>query len=84
MNSAPYRTLHAPWTDVQVKNLEAYQLNDYVHPYTCGTDQCGRNLVPTPKGWMCLQCSYRQTWCHEAHADYEEWAEFNPFTQEHD
>lgn len=54
--------IYAPWTKAQVNCLQARQ-NDYTaHPYTCGNDSQHENLVPTPIGWVCPDCAYRQTW----------------------
>jgi hypothetical protein len=61
----------APWTEDQVRNLNAWQNNVSYHPYTCGRrDQPGhtwRNgdlgqLRATPAGWICDDCDYTQTW----------------------
>lgn len=62
-------SLIAPWTQDQVNNLMLYQRAGFVHPYTCGNDQCGANLDPTLYGWQCPKCDYTQNWCHQAHAD---------------
>ncbi len=50
------------WSNEQVKNLEARQKVEYMHPYTC---ECGENLIPTQEGWICGHCNYTQDWAYE-------------------
>lgn len=57
--------LKAPWTEEQVANLNTYQESGIFHPYTCGKDSRHRDLVATTDGWVCLDCDYKQDWCHE-------------------
>ena len=55
-------TVKAPWTEDQVKNLNAWQQFPYWHPYTCGNDSRHEDLVATKDGWICKNCDYRQDW----------------------
>ncbi len=65
--------LSAPWTDGQVKNLNAWQERLDVHPYTCGsrTEQGEAHILrATTNGWVCDECrkngtGYSQAWCHD-------------------
>lgn len=65
------------WTDDQVRSLDAWQMNDNVHPFTCPHrehhDNDGR-LMPTNDGWVCMiprndqdqaPCDYTQNWAHD-------------------
>lgn len=56
--------LQAPFTDEQVKNLNAFQKAGYFHPFTCG--KCSCDLVATKDGWICPTegCGYTQDWAH--------------------
>ncbi len=55
--------IHAPWTQEQVDNLNAYQLNDKVHEYTA---MDGTILIATTEGWRkTLEGPVVQTWCHD-------------------
>lgn len=56
--------LNAPWSDDVVRDLNEFQTWGMFHPYTCGTDSRHRELVATNAGWMCLDCDYKQDWCH--------------------
>lgn len=67
------------WTDEQVEALRQRQADASKHPYTCGNDrsdaahtslaeqECEEAglLYPTPRGWRCPACDYRQFWSHE-------------------
>jgi hypothetical protein len=72
--------IEAPWTDEQVANLNRWQENGRVHPFTCGSgdrmDAAHRKiqerdggdfgqLVATLDGWVCPACDYRQNWAHD-------------------
>lgn len=61
--------IEPPWTDEQVRNLNAYQASGRFHPFTCGNRDTGHEpndvLVADNLGWGCPKCSYRQTWAHE-------------------
>ncbi len=59
----------APFTEEQVKSLNAYQKSQYVHPYTC---VCGNHipLIATKDGWVCKKCAYKQNWAHNFTADW--------------
>lgn len=67
--------LLAPWSDEEVRNLNAWQLSGHVHPFTClyrtdtphdsdfGHDK--GTLFATRNGWVCLDCNYTQEWAWE-------------------
>jgi hypothetical protein len=57
--------IFAPWSDEQVAALQRQQRDERFHGYTCGNDHEGdRVLIPTPDGWRCPTCDYRQDWAH--------------------
>ena len=64
-NSAPIEKTHTR-IPVDLKKLRAWQLE--MHPFTCGsgrrTDEYHLDgegiLMPTPTGWTCPYCDYRQ------------------------
>lgn len=65
-----------PWTDEQVKALNAFQALKVMHPFTCGyrDDHYSVNegvLLATTSGWECpyRHCEYMQFWAHEFMAD---------------
>lgn len=70
MAGANDQLLQAPWTAVQVENLNAYQTAGYFHPFTCGRRDEHRDnpgvLVATADGWHCPAegCGYVQGWAH--------------------
>ena len=64
----------------EVANLNAFQRNSRMHPFTCGGDRGDAAhvayarehgdpdiglLVATTEGWVCPVCGYRQMWAHE-------------------
>jgi hypothetical protein len=53
-----------PFTEDQVRELNAYQDRGEFHPFTCGTDSNHPNLVATANGWICTACAYTQNWAH--------------------
>lgn len=53
---------NAPWTEDQVKSLNAYQMAGYVHPFTGGK---GEILIATTEGW-----SNGQDWAHTFMTDW--------------
>ena len=61
--------LTVPFTDEQVKNLNAFQHAGCVHPFTCGN--CRADLVATKDGWICPTegCGYTQDWAHDFMGD---------------
>lgn len=68
--------IHAPFTLEQVEQLARYQLQGYLHPFTCGQrgDHVGDDvLIPGRDGWRCPHegCDYTQTWAHAFMADRE-------------
>lgn len=62
---------YAPWTQEQIVNLNAYQMNRHFHPMTCPRKEehppiegeRGR-LLATHYGLVCPHCSYSQNWAH--------------------
>jgi hypothetical protein len=62
--------VEAPFTDDEVASLNAYQNNDFMHPYTC---VCGDHvkLIATTDGWVCKKCAYTQNWCHDFTANWD-------------
>lgn len=60
-NSGAVGKITAPWTEEQVKALEARQDMEMLHEYTC---ECGHQLIPSKDGWFCEECPYTQNWCH--------------------
>ncbi len=57
-----------PWTDEQVKNLNDFQKNGVMHPFTCPGEhkECAaqRELIATNDGWVCACGKYTQNWAH--------------------
>jgi hypothetical protein len=63
-------TIHAPWTADQVKNLNRFQREAHMHPFTCGRCVPHATLVATIDGWYCPNgCDYRQAWATAFMAD---------------
>jgi len=56
--------IFAPWTTDQVDALNAYQQQEDMHPYVCGTHACRAVLTARDDGWHCPKCDYQQTWAH--------------------
>jgi len=52
----------APWTPEQVNHLALWQAAPWVHPLTCGTDDCRTVLTVYFDRLQCPNCGYRQTW----------------------
>lgn len=56
----------SPFTPEQVANLNGFQHESYMHPFTCGNDQCRRThrdpLTAVADGWVCGHCDYIQHW----------------------
>lgn len=74
--------IKAPFTEQQVKNLNAYQAQGKFHPFTCcggnyeGNDKCERQnrtgeglLKASVNGWICPCGKYTQDWAHESMAE---------------
>jgi hypothetical protein len=58
----------APWTDEQVRSLNAYQKAGYVHPFTSSS---GSNLIATKAGWVEREGGpIVQRWAHEFMLDW--------------
>lgn len=66
-------TINAPWTDEQVRALNAFQERGRFHPFTCGAEHHRSSpvLTATPDGWRCPdpECSYTQDWALQAMID---------------
>lgn len=64
---------HAPWTEQQVANLNAWQARPDVHPFTCPGDkpdcEAHRDLIATPAGWVCQCGRFTQHWAHDFMSD---------------
>ena len=72
----PTEIVKTPWTEEQVKALNEYQNNGWMHPYTCGNNRSDKKhkayqekhggdfgqLVATVDGWVCPVCGYKQDW----------------------
>jgi hypothetical protein len=70
------RRIDAPWTEDQVKSLNAYQNAGYVHPFTDGDGEEKVDLTATPEGWVRkVGGPVVQTWAHEFMTD---WSWRNP------
>ena len=56
--------IDAPWTMAQVVSLNRFQHFGYMHPFTCGQEECRALLVATTEGWLCpvIACGYKQNW----------------------
>lgn len=57
------KTIYAPFTRAQVRNIRAHQERDDVHPFTCGTHS-DTPLLVTKDHLFCAHCDYTQTWVH--------------------
>jgi hypothetical protein len=53
------------FTDDECFNMNAWQHDNSVHPFTCGNDSRHRPLIATRTGWRCADCDYRQNWAHD-------------------
>lgn len=59
--------IKAPFTDEQIKNLDARQLCGFLHEYTCN---CTTILIASPEGWWCFSCKkVVQDWAYKLDAD---------------
>ena len=67
------KKLIAPWTADQVDNLNRFQTEARMHPFTCG--QCCMELVARRIGWHCSDpdCDYTQQWAHPFMANPDAW-----------
>jgi len=64
--------IKAPFTKDQVKNLNEFQSIGFMHPFTCGNDHSGDNLlVATENGWVCPTCTYTQDWAYTSMTNVE-------------
>ncbi len=65
------KRVEAPWTDDQVKSLNAYQNAGYLHPFTFGSGEKQVDLIATKEGWVAqVDGPVVQTWAHEFMADW--------------
>ena len=65
----------APFTDDQVRSINAYQKSGAFHPFTCGTEGCQGILRATREGMVCDTCrQWTQDWVHDFMADWS-WRE---------
>lgn len=60
--------VYAPWTDDQLASLICFQHDGRWHEFTCGV--CGRPLLATHHGWVCVCGEYTQNWAHEFMTDW--------------
>lgn len=66
-------TIKAPFTPIQVRNLNIYQNSSRVHPFTCvNNHEPNNNLFATEEGWVCPYCDYTQDWAHKFMTEFEE------------
>jgi len=66
--------LRAPFTDDEVRILDVWQKNDYLHPYTCCDSE---PMKATTDGLKCDKCGRLQEWVHDFSLR-ESAAEYNP------
>lgn len=59
----------APFTPDQIESINGFQRAGIFHPFTCGTEGCGHDLVAEAEGMRCPRCDYRQDWVHDFMAD---------------
>lgn len=61
------------FTPDEVVNLDRYQREGRMHPFTCVNRDDGNHrdvggdlgaLFPTIRGWICPFCDYTQDWAH--------------------
>jgi hypothetical protein len=69
----PHIQVRTPFSDDQVKSINAFQESDKWHPFTCG--KCGAILKASKHGIDCYECGkWFQPWCHSFMADWS-WRE---------
>jgi hypothetical protein len=70
--------IHAPFTEEQVKNINEYQVDGMMHPFTCPCDHddfvdgevaADHLLIATKENLYCSDCDYQQYWVHDFMAD---------------
>jgi hypothetical protein len=66
-SSNTHSIINTPWDDNTIKVLNKYQQSGWVHPYTCGDENCRDVLIATKDGWTCPSCDYTQSWAHGFH-----------------
>lgn len=64
----PNKRVYAPFTEEQMKCLDAWQTSGEVHPFTCCDHQ---TMVVKPGGFVCPKCGQVQNWCHDFMATYQ-------------
>lgn len=63
--------ISAPWTEDQVKSLNAYQRCGYCHPFTYGDGPLQVDLIATTDGWVAdAGGPVVQDWAHPFMADW--------------
>lgn len=79
-SSEPLTDIIAPFTEEQVRSLNAFQLDGRCfYSFTClhdgGDDHSGKGretkLVAAPEGWYCPYCDYRQGWAFAMMANWD-------------
>lgn len=66
------RLTTTPWDAQTVRNLNQFQHQSGMHPFTC-VDATHPVLVATANGWRCERCAYTQNWAHSFMADPSAW-----------
>ena len=70
--------IHAPFNEEQVKNINEYQTDGMMHPFTCPCDHddgaetehiAEHLLIADKKRLYCGDCDYEQFWVHDFMAD---------------
>jgi hypothetical protein len=61
----------APFTPEQVESINGYQESGYMHPFTCGRENCRWTLKAAEDALHCPnpECTYTQDWVHPFMAD---------------
>jgi hypothetical protein len=69
-------TIFAPFSEEQVKRLQAWQTCELTHPYTCCTNelnnQCRETLEVHVDGLKCPKCGYVQNWAGDPGPEFFE------------
>lgn len=64
MNYRKIDISYAPWTEKQIEQLNEYQNDEKVHPYTCEFHS-ELPLLVSEEGFYCSRCCYAQNWCFD-------------------
>lgn len=59
----------APWTAEQAANIERFQHDGTVHPFTCPNCERRDALLVAETGLSC-PCGYQQNWVHDFMASW--------------